>query len=112
MPYKSAEGIIIPGLTEVRVFVYGARSLGNNGYALVGHFKWVPHLERKGQYRDRMMYAAKGIAHDINVMLDGGDGKGKANLLLDKLAGEIAKETGEDPARVNRDLQHQNMGEA
>ena len=105
MPYKSAEGIIIPGLTEVQVLVYGARSSGNNAYALAGHFKWVPHLERKGQYRDRMMYAAKGIAHDINVMLEGGDGKGRANLLLDKMARKIAGETGMDPAQVNRDLQ-------
>ena len=112
VPYKSAEGIVIPGLSTVMVFVYGAKQLRDAGYSASAHFKWIPHLEKKGQYRDRMMYAAQGIAHDISVMLEGGDGKGSTNLLLDKMAQKIADETGMDPAVVNRDLQHQNIGEA
>ena len=112
VPVITKEGVQLLGRHKVRVRIAGSRESHGDRYGLVATFEWDPILDKKGQYRDRMMVATRGIAHDINIALEGGDCKGPANLLMDKMARKIAEETGIDPMIVNQDLQHQNVGEA
>ncbi|KKL63322.1 hypothetical protein LCGC14_2176250 [marine sediment metagenome] len=112
MPFISPSGIAVLGRFIIRTRVWGAREAQGEKYATFAVFDWDPAEEKKADYTRKMHYAAQGIAHDVNVALDGGDAKGQANILLDSLAVDIAKEAGIDPATVNRMLQHQNAGEA
>ncbi|KKL79237.1 hypothetical protein LCGC14_2016840 [marine sediment metagenome] len=112
MPYISPTGLQVIGRFKVRTRVWGAREVNGEKFGTFAVFDWDPITESKKKYTDRMHYATKGIANDINVALDGGDARGQANLLLDSLAKDIAEETGVDPKMVNQMLQNQNAGEA
>lgn len=80
------------------------------GYALKAGFTIKPWMgEGYAEFEDRMQKAIFGICHDINVVLQGGDARGKVNLMLEDVAEKAATKYDVDPAMLKRHFQHQDL---
>lgn len=103
-PYVSPGGIEPPGMVEKLHHVVG--KLGH--FMLDGGFKESP-FDSYELYEVRMDKTIKGVTHDLNVVNQGGDAKGDANLMLDKLMERAAEKQGVDPAPLKKRIQHQDL---
>lgn len=107
-PYKNPDGIVVPSMVTHGYIVQGTKG----GYCLQAKFEISPWKgEGYAEFEDRMQLAIYGICHDINVVLDGGDAKGKGNLMLDSLADKASDKFDVDPALLKQHFQHQDLQE-
>lgn len=107
-PHTTEGGVVIPSMVTHGYFVQGSRG----GYTLQATFTISPWKgEGYAEFEDRMQKAIHGICHDIEVVLDGGDARGKVNLMLESLAEKAATKYDIDPALLKRHFQHQDLQE-
>ncbi|TKJ32186.1 MAG: hypothetical protein CEE38_23580 [Planctomycetes bacterium B3_Pla] len=105
---ESTEGIKLPTMTEHVYMIMGSKG----GYVLKAGFTIKPWTgDGYAEFEDRMQKAIFGICHDINVVLQGGDARGKVNLMLEGLAERAATKYDVDPALLKRHFQHQDLQE-
>lgn len=108
VPGRTKAGIIAPGMQEHCYLIRGSKS----GYALDAGFTIKPWMgEGFAEFEDRMQKAIFGICHDIEVVLQGGDARGKANLMLEEIAEKASEEFDVDPAVLKKQFQHQDSQE-
>ena len=108
VPSKTKAGITIPTMQEQVYMIWGSKG----GYALDAGFTIKPWMgDGYAEFEDRMQRAIFGICHDIEVVLQGGDARGKANLMLEDIAEKASEEFDVDPAVLKIQLQHQDLQE-
>lgn len=108
IPGKTKDGLVLPTMREQCYLIHGSKG----GYALEAGFTIKPWMgEGYAEFEDRMQRAIFGICHDINVVLQGGDARGKTNLMLEEIAEKASEEFDVDPALLKRHFQHQDLQE-
>ncbi|TET41453.1 MAG: hypothetical protein E3J60_04680 [Dehalococcoidia bacterium] len=107
-PHTTEGGVVVPSMVTHGYYVQGSRG----GYTLCAIFSISPWKgEGQAEFEDRMQKATYGICHDIDVVLDGGDARGKVNLMLENLADKASDKYDIDPALLKRHFQHQDLQE-
>lgn len=108
VPGTTREGIELPTMQEHIYMILGSKG----GYALKAGFTIKPWMgEGYAEFEDRMERVIFGICHDIEVVLQGGDARGKANLMLEEVAEKASEEFDVDPKVLKKQLQHQDLQE-
>ncbi len=109
VPGTTTEGIELPTMAEHVYLIQGSKG----GYVLKAGFAIKPWMgEGYAEFEDRMQRAIFGICHDIEVVLQGGDARGKANLMLESLAERAATKYDVDPKLLKQHFQHQDLQES
>ncbi len=108
IPGRTKAGLTAPGMREQCYLIQGSKG----GYALNAGFTIKPWMgEGYAEFEDRMQKAIFGICHDIEVVLQGGDARGKANLMLEEIAEKASEKFDIDPKVLKKQLQDQDLQE-